>query len=306
MNSRADFDPMAELEGVLGEGDAVRPPDRLGARVLADALQARTPGRPLDSAAPAEPRDAFDRAIESLDELLASLCRDDWDRPAIRNLSVQGLVGHLVGVERAFAAVLADPECAHARADHVESTDRVALAQAGRAPAATMADWRSAVTDTRRALDAPTASADSPLGLHGVRLPLGSLLTVRTFELWTHEEDIRRATDRALSAPDDGTLRLMTDLAVALVSATLGRGNPERPAQRLVLTGAAGGTWRIPSPEAGALRGPPTGAVVVMETVGFCRLVANRLDPSAGVVSVSGDPEVANELFAAAASLALD
>ena len=29
--------------------------------------------------------------------------------------------------------------------------------------------------------------------MHGMHLPLGALLVVRAFELWTHDNDIRRA-----------------------------------------------------------------------------------------------------------------
>ena len=59
-------------------------------------------------------------------------------------------------------------------------------------------------------------------------LPLNSLLVVRTFELWTHENDVRRATGLPPSVPDLVTLRLMTGLAVELLPhgmARAGRGS---------------------------------------------------------------------------------
>ena len=39
------------------------------------------------------------------------------------------------------------------------------------------------------------AHPDATVRLHGMRLPLGALLVVRAFELWTHENDIRAQPD---------------------------------------------------------------------------------------------------------------
>jgi uncharacterized protein (TIGR03083 family) len=311
--SRRYDNPLEELHFALAQGDAQRPPSGFGETVLDAALAARSGGRPVDEPTPISPLDAFRGAVASLDRLLASLAPEQWHRPALRGLDVQQLVGHLTGVERDFQAGLAATGEARPDADHVASTDPVAAAQRGRPPTETYGVWRAASAETDRALD---GAETSPAGLggvvtlHGLRMPLGQLLVVRTFELWTHEEDIRRATARPLRAPGAATLRLMTDLAIAMLPAGMRRA--DRPGDgrraRIVLTGAGGGTWQTQlgtGPDGRRSEGPVDVRIVV-DAVDFCRLVANRKDPGAIATVVTGDGALAEDLFAGAASLALD
>jgi len=78
--------------------------------------------------------------------------------------------------------------------------------------------------------------------------------------------------------------------------------------RRVVLTGPGGRTWQAAPTGAGPGRaGPaPVGVRIVMEAVDFCRLAANRVDPLGVPATVTGDRDGAQELFAAAAALALD
>jgi hypothetical protein len=129
--------------------------------------------------------------------------------------------------------------------------------------------------------------------LHGLRMPLDDLLVARTFELWTHEEDIRRATGRPLQAPDAASLRLMTELAISLVPAVMARADRPGDVQRarIVLTGTGGGTWQtaLDARADGAGREGPVDVRIVVDAVAFCRLVANRADPDALAAIVTGD-----------------
>jgi len=306
-------DPLEELQFALAEGDARPAPSGLAQAVFQAALAARPAGRPVDEPAPISPVEAFGRALASLDRLLVSLDPEQWTIPALRGLDVQGLVGHLTGVERHFLAAMHEPEGAQADADHVAATDTVAAAQGGRVPSETLGEWRAATTATLGALaEVATwpARRDDVMALHGLRMPLGPLLVVRTFEVWTHEEDIRRATGRPLQAPDAASLRLMTDLAVALLPAGLRRSGRRADGRsaRIVLTGPGGGTWQT---DLGALPGqtPAAGRTdvrIVLDAIDFCRLVANRVDPATLTTVVSGDDALARDIFAGAASLALD
>jgi len=295
--------PLDELRAALAEGDAERPSDALSASVLAAALEARAPGRSSTDGPPITPFEAFEVAAASLDAVLASLSDAEWRTPALRGLDVQGLVGHLIGVELAFANALDDPEGPQGGADHVASTDPLALAQGRRPPAETRRDWQAALELTRSRLGghAPTSSEVVPF--HGIRLPLGVLMVVRTFELWTHEEDIRRAVGRPLDPPGAASLRLMTDVACGLLPGVLSRSVPVgAPTTRLVLTGPGGRTWM----SAGGPGADPVATRIVMDAVHFCRLVANRVDPAAVEAEVRGDRSGAETLFAVAAGLALD
>jgi uncharacterized protein (TIGR03083 family) len=281
-----------------GDRDLPLLPPGLRERVLAASLRARDAGRPVPDAAQISPVEAFSRTASAFYTVLCALDDDDWRTPVLRGLDVQGLVGHLIGVEEDVHRALAgDPDMADA--EHVASTEAAALGQAGLRPARTRADWRRAVD---RTLDlVRPADARSPVAVHGLRLPVTGLLVVRAFELWTHENDIRQAVGWAPSVPDPSTLRLMTDLATRLLphaAAAL----PGPVEVRLVLTGPGGGTWDV------TMGSAPAAATVaiVADAVGFCRLAANRLTPDDLDVNVTGDPARAAAVLAAATTLALD
>jgi len=298
-------------------------PAGLRERVLAASLRARDAGRPVPDAPQISPAEAFSRAASAFYAVLCFLDDEGWRTPVLRGLDVQGLVGHLIGVEEDVHRALAgDP--AVADAEHVESTQATALDQAARRPAQTRTDWRRAVDRTLDLVRATDARAR--VAVHGLRMPVGALLVVRAFELWTHENDIRQAVGWASSVPDPSTLRLMTDLAARLLPHA-GAVLPEPVDVRLVLTGPGGGTWDVtmggpslaappsespaaPSGESPAAPPGPSPAAasvaIVTDVVGFCRLAANRATPADLDVDVTGDPARAAAVLAAATTLALD
>src|SRR5580704_3995597 len=116
-----------------GRAPVVLLPAGLRERVLAASRQARAAGHPTPLAAEISPDEAFSRAADALYGLLCALGDADWRRPVLRDLDVQGLVGHLIGVEDDVHRCLSgDPRVAGA--DHVESTQPAAARQAGRPP----------------------------------------------------------------------------------------------------------------------------------------------------------------------------
>jgi uncharacterized protein (TIGR03083 family) len=276
-------------------------PAGLRERVLAASLRARGAGRPVPDAPEIPAAEAFSRAASAFYATLCFLSDDDWRLPVLRDLDVQGLVGHLIGVELDVHRALAgDPEVAGA--SHVESTQTAAVRQDGRPPDQTRADWRRAAD---RTLDlVRSADPGDGVAIHGLRLPLGAFLVVRAFELWTHENDIRQAAGWAESVPDPSTLRLMTDLAAGLLPHAAARvGLPGPLDVHLVLTGPGGGTWDV---TVGSSVLAPAAVSIVTDAVGYCRLVANRVTPADLDVHVTGDPRRAAEVLAAATTLALD
>jgi uncharacterized protein (TIGR03083 family) len=276
-------------------------PAGLRDRVLVASLRARSAGRPVPDAPEISATEAYSRAANAFYTALCSLSEDAWHVPVLRDLDVQGLVGHLIGVEDDVRRCLSgDP--AVADADHVASTAAAAVAQAGRPPARTRADWRRAADQTLGLVR--SADPGTKIAMHGMRLSLATLLIVRTFELWTHENDIRRAAGWAASVPDPSTLRLMTELAARLLPYAAARtGLPAPVDLRLVLTGPGGGTWDV---TVGGDVSAPAPVSIVTSAIGFCRLVANRVTPAGLDVHVTGDPGHATALLAAASTLALD
>jgi uncharacterized protein (TIGR03083 family) len=279
-------------------------PAGLRDRVLAAALEARASGRALPEVPEISPVEAFSRAADAFLGLLTALPAGTWATAVLRDLDVQGLVGHLTGVEGDVQRALdGDPDVAEA--DHVASTQPAAERAEGRSPADIRGAWRAAVEHTLVLVHGEDLDAVVPV--HGMRLSLGALLVVRAFELWTHENDIRRVAELPASVPDDATLRLMTDLAVRLLPHGVARVTDAVPPANvhLVLTGVGGGTWDV------AL-GSPTDATavsdvaIVADAVRFCRLVADRIGPAELGASVTGAPALASTVLTGAAALALD
>jgi uncharacterized protein (TIGR03083 family) len=280
-------------------------PPGLRERVLMASLRARAAGRPVPGVPEIPASEAYSRAANAFDAALGSLSEDDWRTPVLRDLDVQGLVGHLIGVEEDMYRCLSG-DSAVADAGHVESTLPAALAQAGRPPALTRADWRRGAD---RILDrVRSADPGAKLAMHSLRLSLATLLVARAFELWTHENDIRQAAGWDASDPDPSTLRLMTDLAARLLPhAAAQAGLAAVVDVRLVLTGLGGGTWDMTvGRDAPGSASAQSAVSIVTDAVGFCRLAANRITPASLDVHVTGDPGHATAVLAAVSTLALD
>ena len=282
-------------------------PIALRERVMAASLLARGVGETVPAVPAISADKAFERAADAFYRLLGILSEQGWKTAALRGLDVQELVGHLTGVEHdTHRALAGDP--AVADAEHVESTQGSAVRQAGRSPAETLDEWRRAADHTLELVRAPGGdlAADGCAGriaVHGIRLPLDDLLVVRAFELWVHDNDIRRAVGLAPSVPDPPVLRLMSDLAARMLPYAAARMGLPPTDVHLVLTGAGGGTWDVAIGEETAGR---ESLAIVADAVGFCRLAANRVTPAELGSHITGDEGRAVSVLAAATTLALD
>ena len=282
-------------------------PMGLRERVMAASLLARGVGQTVPAVPAISADEAFARAADAFHRLLGTLSEQDWETGALRGLDVQELVGHLTGVEHdTHRALAGDP--AVADAEHVESTQGSAVRQAGRSPAQTLDEWRRAADHTLELVRAPDCdqAADSCAGriaVHGIRLPLDDLLVVRAFELWVHDNDIRRAVGLPPSVPDPPVLRLMSDLAARMLPYAAARMGLPPVDVHLVLTGAGGGTWDVAIGQEAAGR---ESLAIVTDAVGFCRLAANRVTPAELGPHITGDEGRAVSVLAAATTLALD
>jgi uncharacterized protein (TIGR03083 family) len=283
------------------ERPALRLPAGLRQRVLAAAEQARAAGRSVPDVEDISPVEGFRRAVDALDDLLRTVPPRDWSVPVVNGFDGQGLVGHLIGVELDFHRSI-EGDAAVADLDHVGSTRAAAARQLGLSPARTRAEWRRTTERTLRRVE--FAELDSELALHGLRASLGTVLVIRAFELWTHENDIRRALGLAARAPDGSTLRLMTAVAAgALPLAAAGVGLDEPTRVRLVLTGVGGGTWTV---ELGRASADPVAVRIVADAVAFCQLAADRVRPDELEPDLSGDLDRAAAVLRAVPALALD
>jgi uncharacterized protein (TIGR03083 family) len=305
------LDPITELRYALAQSDTASPARPFREQLLQTAMVARRPGMPVDAEESISGLEAFRRLNARLSRLLADLPPAGWAAPSIRDLDVQGLVGHLIGVELAFAACLQGDETA-ADADHVGSTQPSALRQRGRTPQETFDEW-ALTTERTMALCEAVEDAERVIRFHGIQLDLDAFLVVRSFEIWTHDEDIRRAVGRGEIDPDPQTLTRMTGLATTLLpigiaAAATGVHDAEASA-RLVLTGPGGGSWDVPLQGRGVRRAAAGARIdghIVVDSAAFCRVVANRADRERSGAVVSQDDAVADLLLRGAAALALD
>lgn len=307
MSPAEHADALHELRFALAEAEAEAPRSALRDRMLEAALEGRPAGRPASPPTHIAGVEVFRRTTSALADLAAGLSPAEWARPALRDLDVQGLVGHLIGVETHFLAGLEEGRADPGAGRHVEATDPIARAQSGRPAAETLGEWSDLVA--RSAAVSEAADPGAAVTWYGITLPLDLLLVVRAFEVWVHDGDVRRATGRPPADPDPETLARMTGLAVTLLPtgvALAGRARPGR-AVRLVLTGPGGGTWDVGLDPAGGADLPgPADARVVVDGAAFCRVVGNRSDRARSGGLVSGDEALADDLFAGAAALALD
>jgi uncharacterized protein (TIGR03083 family) len=293
-----------ELRFALAEGDAVPAPAGLRDRVVAASTADRPAGRAHGAPDRISGAEALHRAVARVDGLLGELTGEGWATPTAHYPSVQAMVGHLVGVEAAFASVLAGGADPGAGVDHRDMTEPAIADQLGRPPADTHADWSGRAAASVAAVAG--RAADEPIAFYGTTLPLDQLLVLRSFELWIHEEDVRRAVGRPLADPDGEVLARMVEVAVQLLpfgTSAAGRGGPGRTA-RLVLTGPSGGTFDVNLDGAPEVR--PADARVVIDAASFCRVIGNREDAAAAGALVTGDAEVADDALVGAAALALD
>jgi uncharacterized protein (TIGR03083 family) len=282
-------------------------PGPLRSRVLEAAMAQRPAGRPRHSVE-LSPVEGYRRTVDELATLLAGLAHQQWAATVEHyGWTVQGLVGHVLAVEQLLAARLGldDVEAPDDDADHIAMSLGVVEAQADRSPADTLADWRATSGRAVEALSTSPPDLADRVAIHGLDLTWGSLLVIRSLELWTHTDDIRRAVGLPLQAPDAERLTSMTDLAVRTLPLRLATTGTYRGTARIVLTGPGGGAWSqgLSLGESEAAGDPDVR--LVADAVAFCRLSAGRIDADELGATITGDQHLAAAILATAAAFAV-
>ncbi len=254
--------------------------------------------------------------VADVDDLLGDLSAVEWGTAdAVGELSVRDTVSHLTGADRylgvktgAWVEPLAADELDHLAVSR-PSIDAGRVLSDGEL----LARWRG--TSAALIAHLRTLTSDDlarPSRYNVIEAPVGGVLVARAFELWTHAEDICRATGRPLRPPVAGVLRAMTDVAAELmpVGYQLEGGVDEQYTLRLVLTGPGGGTWnRRLTP--GDLGGDQVGAgdpdvVIVADAIEFCRLIAGRAEVADLDAELLGESAVGHVVLAGATRFAMD
>ena len=231
-DAAAEAERLRDAAAWLGAVGALNPPAALRDRLLAIAAE-RVDALPVD---------ALRRETERFETLLDSLAPADLDAVTYNGLTVRELVAHVAIIDEAFVAEAAEAKRSFIGADEVvEITD---------AELPAMADWSFAqICDrfrrSRQALVDLDAQLSAKTRIGGYSL--SSALIIRTFETWTHHDDIVAALGRAELLTDAPVLRTMAELAVQTLPVAMAAKGYEYPGRtaRIVMTGPGGGDWTI-------------------------------------------------------------
>jgi uncharacterized protein (TIGR03083 family) len=309
---RLDDDPelgrvtaeLLEAASLLGAVDGDPPPADLAERTFSTAFARRPPGTPAAAADP-DPVAAYRTQLDDLSALVGTLAPGDWTEATITGWTVHELLAHLLAIEGYTARLLgvddsfAIPE--GTESDHLGMTGPTVEAWSHGDPAATVQAWRNLVAaNVAHLQELPAERLDDRVSFHGLDLSIRSFLGVRTFEVWTHTDDVRRALGRPLDDPDPVRLRFMSTLAVNALPLGLAMSGIDDTGRtvRILLTGAGGGEW-LQALTLEAEPGPPD-ATLVADVVDFCRLAAQRLTPDDLPHTAEGDREVVRDVLVGA------
>ena len=289
---------------VLADDDAAVPA-RVGTRLLERTGAVRANG--WDTGEATNALAVFIRTAAELSALLDGLDADDWLRSTrVQGESVAELVQHLVGMERYALGQLGQRAAFDAPRpeDHHPATLHAARDVAGApGPVLAAAWWAEAMRLFRAAGE---LGPEHAVLYHHLGGSLRGFLVVRTFELWSHDDDIRDATGRPPNELEDERLSLMTrELmgAFALGMALSGTAQPGRTA-RLVLTGAGGGQFDV-SLAPGERAGEPD-ITITTSALGLCRVASRRLAPGDLELTVGGDAALLEPVLVGVGAFALD
>jgi uncharacterized protein (TIGR03083 family) len=304
----------AEASHTAHDGAPDDLPEALGNRITsrrarnaADGRPRRHPGWVQDEGTGFTPLDALARTAAELGEVLDTLDHREWTRPtAMAEVGVRQVAEHLVGVQRYLLGQLGrrDPLVAERRADHWPVGRRASADLVDASDSEVSREWWA----ESMALMAACAQLGPERPVSNLDLPgdVRSLVVLRTFELWTHDDDIRRALGRPLNLLDADRLGLMSRAlmeALPIGTALTDQARPGRTA-RFHLTGTGGSTFDVPL-RWGDTPGPPD-IVVTVETIDLCRLASNRVRPEELATDVTGDRSLLAPALAAAGAFAAD
>ena len=273
------------------------PPASLRERLLDEAGR-RRPATVEPSSAVG---DLFAAQVGALRDLLSDLADEEWARPVTPyRWSVHGLVAHLLVIENYTAGQLGLAEPTANEAHHLELGADVIATELRQPPVSTASRWLARAQATATAVLDDRAELPDEITLHGWPFSTEGALVARAFEIWTHADDIRRATRRPLSVPRAGDLRAMSSFSVGALPLTfpLVESDMRLTPTRIVLTGDGGGTFDI-----GEGAAPHT--TLVADVVDYCRVAARRIQPDDLDCTIDGDEELARRLLVSASVFAV-
>ncbi len=296
--------------------DDVPPPAGLRARVLGEAHRRRAPAAVVAGASPIEAhRIELARALL----LLRDLAPEEWARPVdppeFAGWTVHDLAVHLVANESLLAHHLGVPV---AGIPEIATDNEGRTAEAHRRhldlpPETAVAELEEAAEAVHSAVVARGEDhLDEQIDWWGVPTAIGIALLIRTFETWTHADDIRRAVGTAMAGPPGASLLTMAHAACGFVPGMLAARADRRPGRlaRFRFTDLDDAAWDVDLGVVGGVRPAGDGTVdvdveIVTEAIAFCRAASARLPIDELDHRVEGDEALAAAIVDALPALAV-
>lgn len=257
--------------------------------------------------------DAWTQSIEAISELVSPLVEGEWRRPTeCPGWSVRDVVSHVIGVE---TEALGDPRPIHTLPRdlfHVkDETSRYMEVQVDVRRHHTGPEMTSELEYTiiRRCRqlrnDKRPATHRVPNPVFG-EMPLEVFLRLRTFDVWVHEQDIRRALGKP-GGLDSPAAHISRDMMLAGLPKVIAK-KAALPPRSAVVFDISGPleflrTVRVDEEGKGSVSTSPSlGPVVTFATdwETYSRLACGRVKPRrvADRLKIEGDPEVADRILA--------
>lgn len=252
---------------------------------------------------------AFVTTAAELWQLLDTLSPEEWEQATevAGGVTVRELVVHLVGVERYMLGQLGRRPGIDAprRDDHFPVSSDVAADLAGADGRQLVQAWWAEALELLGAC--AEVGPDHEVAYHHLAGSVRGMLVTRTFELWTHDDDIRRAVGLPANDLDAPRLSLMSTALLNVLPFGLALAGTTRPGRtvRIELTGAGGGTGFDAPLAPGELPGAPD-LTIGASALDLCRLAANRLGIDRIDLRVEGDRSLLEPVLVGATAFALD
>ncbi|MGW8377695.1 maleylpyruvate isomerase family mycothiol-dependent enzyme [Streptomyces sp. ODS28] len=258
--------------------------------------------------------DAWTESIEAISALVTPLAEGEWNRPtACTGWSVRDVVSHIIGIE---CELLGDPRPIHSlprdlyhvvddRSRHMEVQVDVRRHHTG--PEMTSELEYTVIRRSRQLRNEKRGPQDAvPHVLPGKeKITLEQLLQLRAFDVWVHEQDIRRALGKPGNLDSAGAY-VARDVLIAGLPKVVAK-EAAAPANSAVVVDVSGPveflrTVRVDGEGRGSVDGSPSlgpAVTLSLDWETYVRLACGRVrvDAVADRVKIEGDAPLATAIL---------
>ncbi|NYI05320.1 maleylpyruvate isomerase family mycothiol-dependent enzyme [Allostreptomyces psammosilenae] len=249
---------------------------------------------------------AWQQSLTSLLDLARLLTNRGWNvATECPGWSVRDVISHVIGMER---ELLGDPrpihalptDLAHVRDEHGRRNEvQVDVRRCHTGPEM-LAELEETLRRRQRAIEAERRGDDDVVATPWGARPLGELLRMRAFDVWVHEQDVRRAVRVPANLDSPAALIARDVLLAGLAGAIAGRVadgatvvlDVQGPVEFLRTVRVEDGVGRLQEQVPLA-----PDAQLTFDWELFARLACGRIRPAAADVKVEGDEALARQVL---------